>query len=422
MEKNKRRGEKFRTAAMMAGYAFLLGAAAGGIVWVVLWFLQGSMNLIWTAGYEKAGGSAWYTCAVCIGGGVLIGLLQRKYGILPDTMEEVFGKLKRDGTYRPQRLYILVIAFLLPLVFGGAIGPEAGLTGLVTMLCCMAGNALTNKTDEVRELAKAGMAATLGVIFNAPFFGFVNNIEHTREEEKRFFTPKELKISKVAVYAAGICGAFAVMHSLRSLFGGGSGFPRVAMEGTIRGTDWMWFPVFAGCGILLGVYFTAVSAAVGAAAGRIRERRLLSCIIAGVCLAVLGSLFPACLFSGEEQMGILQDVWQTIPVLQLLILPLVKLLATNICVSFGWKGGSIFPIIFSAVSLGYGLAALTGALPVFAVAVTTAAAYGYIMRKPLTVVAILFLCFPIRLVIPLAAAAYLASFVPPLQRRKAVQD
>lgn len=34
-------------------------------------------------------------------------------------------------------------------------------------------------------------------------------------------------------------------------------------------------------------------------------------------------------------------------------------------INMGWRGGHFFPVIFSGVSLGYGLALLTGADPVF---------------------------------------------------------
>ena len=404
--------QKTGSVAALALYALILGAVSGAIVWAVLWVMDKCIELFWTILFNDTAPTAIYTAAVCVIGGVIIGLFQKKYGLLPDTMEEAMGKLKRDGTYAYDKLYIIAIAALLPLIFGGSLGPEAGLTGLIIGLCCMVGDKLKYKTDEARELAEAGLAATLGVIFNAPFFGFVNNFEHRREDEKRFFSPREFKVAKIVIYAAGIVGGFGAMKGLQTLLGGGLGLPRFKMDGTPGLEDWKWFLVYAGCGILLGLLYLVFGKLSKLLAKPFAKNRVLSCAAGGACLAVLGIWSSLNMFSGESQMGTLIVTWTTIPAATLIITAITKILAINLCLAFGWKGGNIFPIIFCGVSLGYGLAAMTGALPVFAVAVTAAAAYGYIMRKPLTVVAVLFMCFPLRLVIPLAAAAYIGSLVP----------
>lgn len=91
---------------------------------------------------------------------------------------------------------------------------------------------------------------------------------------------------------------------------------------------------------------------------------------------------------------------------------MLKLLLVNLCINLGWKGGHIFPVIFSGVSAGYAMAMILGIEPVFAVAVTTAALCGYIMRKPVMVIGVLLLCFPVTMIIPLAAAAYIGSIIP----------
>lgn len=67
-----------------------------------------------------------YNICVCLIGGLLIGLWQRKYGILPDDMEQVMGKVKATGGYPYNNLPVIAVAALLPLIFGGALGPEAG--------------------------------------------------------------------------------------------------------------------------------------------------------------------------------------------------------------------------------------------------------------------------------------------------------
>ena len=85
-------------------------------------------------------------------------------------------------------------------------------------------------------------------------------------------------------------------------------------------------------------------------------------------------------------MGELMVVWQDESAVDLILTTLMKLVLVNLCINLGWKGGSIFPIIFSGVSLGYAMAMIIGIEPVFAVAVAAATLCGYIMRKPVMVI------------------------------------
>ena len=62
--------------------------------------------------------------------------------------------------------------------------------------------------------------------------------------------------------------------------------------------------------------------------------------------------------------------------------------------------------------MGFAAAMATGADGAFAVAATAAALCGYIMRKPVTVIAVLLLCFPVTYIPPLAIGAFAASKIP----------
>ena len=92
---------------------------------------------------------------------------------------------------------------------------------------------------------------------------------------------------------------------------------------------------------------------------------------------------------------------------------LVWILLTNLCIQFGLKGGHFFPVIFAGVCMGYGVAMLTcgpdGGHVVFGAAIVTASLLGGIMRKPLAVTMLLFLCFPVKMVIWIFIAAAVGS-------------
>jgi len=66
-------------------------------------------------------------------------------------------------------------------------------------------------------------------------------------------------------------------------------------------------------------------------------------------------------------MELLAEDWQSIPVLILLSTGLVKLFMGPFCINFGWRGGNIFPVIFSGVAIGFASATLIGIDSVFCV-------------------------------------------------------
>ncbi len=396
--------------------ATLLGAAAGALVWVLLRIMNLGIDLIWHTLPNYVGNDAAYTIGVCLLGGLLIGLWQKKFGIYPQELEDVMHELRTTGTYPYSKIPILSVAALLPLIFGGCLGPEAGLTGIIVGLCCWVGDRLKYKGREIREIAEAGMAATLGVIFASPFVGIAFNYEsEAAKESEEELTETEkatLKKLKKLVYIMAVAGGLGAMKLLGDIFGGGSGIPRFGRDVDITVDDWKWFIVVFAAGMIAGLIYVIAHKITAIIGDKLINRRVVSCMLAGLCVAVIGLISPWTMFSGEHQMGELMEVWQNETAAGLVMITVLKLVLVNLCINLGWKGGHIFPVIFSGVSMGYTMAMILGIEPVFAVAVTTAALCGYIMRKPVMVIGVLLLCFPVTVIIPLTAAAYLGSIIP----------
>jgi len=404
--------------------ATVLGAAAGALVWALLRIMNLGIDLIWHILPHYVGNEVAYTFAVCLLGGLLIGLWQRKFGIYPQELEEVMHELRTTGTYPYSKIPILSVAALLPLIFGGCLGPEAGLTGIIVGLCCWVGDRLKYKSREIREIAEAGMAATLGVIFASPFVGIAFNYESEaakESEEELTGSEKELleKLKKL-VYIVAVAGGLGAMKLLGDIFGGGSGIPRFGRDVDITVDDWKWFIVIFAAGLIAGLIYVIAHKITVMIGDKLINHRVISCMLAGLCLAIIGLISPWTMFSGEHQMGELMGIWQDETAGDLVLITVLKLVLVNLCINLGWKGGHIFPVIFSGVSMGYAMAMILGIEPVFAVAVTTAALCGYIMRKPVMVIGVLLLCFPVTVIIPLAAAAYMGSIIPvPFTKKEA---
>lgn len=90
----------------------------------------------------------------------------------------------------------------------------------------------------------------------------------------------------------------------------------------------------------------------------------------------------------------------------------VKAALTPACIKLGWRGGHFFPVVFSGIALGYGFAQISGADAVFCVAACTSALMGAVMRQPLMAALLLVMCFPLKGVIVMLAAAAIGAAIP----------
>jgi H+/Cl- antiporter ClcA len=115
-----------------------------------------------------------------------------------------------------------------------------------------------------------------------------------------------------------------------------------------------------------------------------KEHVVLRGLLGGVGMGIIGALLPLTLFSGESETGDLITHAAEIGVAMLIVLGLVKLFATSLVLATGWKGGYIFPIMFSSVALGLAVDLLFPGIPVaVCVAATVAGALVAALRAPL---------------------------------------
>ena len=236
----------------------------------------------------------------------------------------------------------------------------------------------------------------MSVLFHAPLFG-IFEVEENSEEDLAALT----KGSKLFIYGIALAAGTGIYAGLSALFGAGlSGFPSFDMV-EIQRKDYLLMILYILCGLILAYFYQATHKLTGNISNRfpavVRE------IFAGLCLGITGSFLPALMFSGEEQMGTLMKTYTSYLPLALIGIAFFKLLLTNLCIQFGLKGGHFFPVIFAGVCMGYGMAMLTcgpdGGHVVFGAAIVTASLLGGIMKKPLAVTMLLFLCFPVKMFI-----------------------
>ncbi len=380
------------------------GAIAGAFVWAILYAMDFGLSLLWDHLSTHFG--VFFPIVLCLIGGLVIGLYTRRFGPYPEDLRTVMAKVKRDGRYGYDNLGRMSVAALLPLIFGGSVGPEAGLTGVIAGLCSWVGDRMRRFGQGFRELSEIGVMATLSALFTAPLFGFVGGISGEDGGDLSL-----TRWQKAAVYVLAIVGALGAFMLLSTFVGGGMPLPHYEWEAIGR-EEILWMVPLIAVGSLAGWMFCVLDASFGRLSDAAGDRPILKPVAAGLVLGVCGILLPFTMFSGEAQAEELDSIWMSTGALILLATGFVKIAVTAMCVNMGWRGGHFFPVIFAGISIGYGLSVLTGADPVFCLCVCTAALVGGVMRRPLMAVLLLFLCFPLIAAIPMAVAALVGSRVP----------
>ena len=389
----------------MSAVVAFLGGVIGGVTWALLFTMNVGIDLIWSYIPTQIN-FRFYPLVVCVIGGVVIGFWERRFGPYPRELSEIMTEVKSGEKVPYNNLHIIGIAALMPLIFGGCIGPEAGLTGVIVGLCFWFSDKFKFAFAEIDEIAKIGMAATVSIVFGSPLFGFFNQIE---DENQQTVIPKN---KKILMYFIGIIAGFGVFKLFSGIFGGTPGLGRFPGIENIGGIEWVSIIPLALIGGGIGILYFFFKRLVKVAIRPIKKYVVLNAVLAGVILGGVGIILPYTMFSGEHQMTQIIATWQNMGFILLFVTGIVKLLIGNICIEMGWRGGHIFPVIFSGVAIGYSLAIFMPIDPIFCVAVVTAALTSAILRKPLAVILLLLLCFPIDGIVPLSIGAVIGGAIP----------
>lgn len=404
----------------------ITGSLAGAFVWLFFFLMNKGIAFLWQTvpGWissltaeslpvlsQGPFGFVPFPLIVCVLGGLLIGLYAKHTGIEPEDLNVVMAKVKETGRYDYSHIGKLSLAALLPLLFGGSVGPEAGLTGVIAGLCTWVGDRMRRFGSDFRALTIAGTQAALTAVFTAPLYGFVAPLSGTADGARGEESITLPKAQKAVVYLCAIAGALSAFLVLGQLFGESSGLPRFdAVE--VGSYELALLLPFAFAGMACGWIFHAANKGTLRLSEAMGNRPVAKAVLAGIILAVCGMALPFTMFAGESQAHYLMEGYSAIPAVALIATGFVKCALTPTCLNLGWHGGHFFPVIFSGVSLGYGFALLTGAAPAFCVAACTSALMGAVMRQPIMAALLLMLCFPLKGAVIMLVAAVIGAAIP----------
>ena len=374
---------------LMFIYTIIIGTISGLIIWSFLKVMNLGIELLWVYIPNNIN-FKYYTIVVCIIGGLLIGLYKNKYGDSPEELEVVISKVKKDKRYSYKNIFSNIISSISPLILGASIGPEAGLTGIIASLCTWVSDKLKHLNKELQELTSIGITATIGTIFASPMFGFIEPIESEKET-------KLPSTSKTILYFTAILSSFGIFILLNNITNTKTGMPSTGNP-IYSNMLYVYIPLLIIIGILLGYIYYISHKLIKELYNKVKLNIIIKCLIGGVFLGIIGYFLPLTMFSGEEQIEELLLNGTNIGILILILTSILKIILTNICIESGLKGGHFFPMIFSGIAFGFAMSLLLNIDPVISMAVVTTSFLANIMKKPIAVVLLLMIVFPVNLI------------------------
>lgn len=406
---------KFLGLGNLTLYSIIIGGVTGLLTWSFLAIVSLTTHFLWVDLPNVIDVKNW-TIIVCLVGGILVGLCQKYFGNYPRNMDDVVAELKETKRIDYSSGYKSAITAICVLSFGASLGPEAALVGIVGGLATWAGDvlkSLVKKKTVLNEhediMIEYSVEATIGMIFRAPLFG-VSSFFEDRED------PRPIKLIKTLVYSITTVAGFFVFILLSKIDNRQFSLADFG-SATIGKHEIIAIIPLILIGILLAKLYEFFGHVLHKALKPLENYKVIRAVTGGLALGLIGTVLPITLFSGEHELTELAAEWTHMSVYLLLATGIVKLFLTEFCLAAGWRGGHIFPIIFAGVSIGYGIALIFAIDPVTSITIVTTSLTSAALKKPIAVVLIFIMIFPIQLIIPMLLAAYLPIYILKMKSR-----
>lgn len=333
-------------------------------------------------------------------GGTLLGLTIHIWGSPTVNLEHTLRQLTKNGYGDDSALPLIFLQGLISLGFGASLGPEGPLTSLTAGLGTWLGRRSGAQPQALGLLSFAAVSGVLGSFFRSPYGSALIVLE----------TPHEHSLAtNLRLLIPGTLAATAGLTVFSLLQGHFLGHEYVLTEKVAVYPYLVVAPLLGLLGGLLALGFRQLRRQVELRLQPLAAYPVAKAILGGVCLGGLIALAP--LVQGRGQVDALLDPAAEWTVLGLLGLVLVKLLATALCIETGYKGGVIFPLLFSGATLAVAITKLFPMLPLGAsIPCLTVATLTGFMGAPIGPVLMVGSAFPPE-VMPLTALASIFSYL-----------
>ncbi len=394
---------------IMLVFALVTGFIIGALVWLYLKASNVGITLVW----DTIGGhfpTVIYTLVVCLIGGVVIGLFHRKYGPLPENMADAVRHAMKERSYPYQKLLISIIAALLSLLFGGAVGPEAGLVCILLSLCFWAKDEFGMARQNVQAYFECEPLISGRYVLGQLIARMITHPCRIAYEPGKVKWNRKLQIG--CGIAAGLGGLF-VYVLFNMLFGRAFTLPHIE-GGSVYAKDRFAVILLLIVGVAAGYLYLILHKVTAVFFDMLRSKKLevLNAILGGLILGLIGGQIPLVMFSGGADVQTIQNGYMNTLPYMLVVVGVLKLFLTNVCIESGWRGGHFFPLLFSGIALGYGFAGLLSTNPILSVVVVTGALLGTVLQQPIGALALSVIFFPLHDLGWMILATFIGGCIP----------
>ncbi|MFP3903643.1 MAG: chloride channel protein, partial [Armatimonadota bacterium] len=336
------------------------GLSAIAFRWLIVFFDRGFFETL--PGAFSAVPAWWIIVAPALGGalvGPIVTFLAKETrgSGIPEVMEAIFttgGKIRaRVGPLRALASSILAGS-------GGSVGREGPIVQIGSALSSLVAQLLQLKRNEMRVLVACGAAAGISATFNSPLAGafFAHEVILMNVTADTFFP---VVVSSVVASIIGYA-AFGSEPAFR--------IPDYDVQ------TFSEMPLFVLLGVALavaGVIFTRLLYATDSLFERSRIPAYLAPAVGGLGVGLIACFEPRVLGIGYDIIGELLRQQQVV-IGGVILLGLLKILATSLSIGSGGSGGLVAPSLFLGATIG---AALGQAAKAWG-AVTTPSAYALV--------------------------------------------
>ena len=367
-------------------------ALAGALITVAfVWVLRQVHTLLWeelpgALGFNAESLPLVFVVAMCTVGGALVGVCRHYLGEYPVSLERAVDEFRNTRSFDYQHIPQAIVASLVALGFGAALGPEAALVAVVGGLSSLLAHRIHANAEHATAVGYLGVSGALGAVFG-PGVAAVP-IEEVAESGGAAERDQRLWLVLPGIAAAAV-GWFV----LRSIDGVSNYFAFNWPTYDFAPVDLVWALVATAVAVLAVVVFSAVGQAIDVALEGIAANKILVSTIGGVGLGLLGAWSSLMLFSGHEGIQLVMDD-ATITTGFALALVGGKVLATSLCLSTGWKGGRFFPMMFVGAAVGMAVASISESAVTPVVAAGMSACVAALLRKPIPALVFMALVLP----------------------------
>jgi CIC family chloride channel protein len=282
----------------------------------------------------------YYRVAVPVIGGLIVGPLvyffarEAKGHGVPEVMEAVALK---GGVIRKRVVVVKSLASAISISTGGSVGREGPIVQIGSAIGSVLGQFMKLSPDRMRTLVGCGAAAGIAATFNAPIAGSMFALEVI------------LGDFGLATFSPIVISSVVATAISRAFLGDIPAFIVPAYELVSAWELPMYLILGIFCAVV-GVTFTRTLYRIEDLFDGIKLPEYLKGIIGGLILGLASLVFPQIL--GVGYMAIDMALMQKMAWWLMLVLVLVKILATSVTIGSGGSGGIFAPSLFLGAMAG----------------------------------------------------------------------